>query len=126
MLITSVTIQCVKLQIRTHSILLTLSSYQRVPFHLTTRQSNSRFSQRQLRPFPVTAGSPAFAAVPLCREPGSRRSVQYIAVSIIFLLALFKDGDGNIFLRLTGRRHIYTDVICKSKFYELRKPARSD
>ena len=65
-----------------------------------------RFSQRQLRPFPVTAGSAAFAAVPLCREPGSRRSVQYIAVSIIFLLAIFKDGDGNIFLQLTGRRHI--------------------
>jgi hypothetical protein len=97
----------VKLQIRTHSIRINaillledIASSGNTPIELS-------FLSTPTPTVTVTAGSAAFAAVPLCREPGSRRSVQNIAVSIIFLLAIFKDGDGNIFLRFTGRRHIY-------------------
>jgi hypothetical protein len=37
------------------------------------------------------------------------------SVLYVFLLAIFKDGNGNIFLRLTGRRHILkTSFACRN------------
>jgi hypothetical protein len=60
----------------------------RYTFHLTTH------STTLIRPFHMTAGSTALATVPICQGPCSL--VQCIAVNIMLLLTVFKEGAGNV------------------------------
>lgn len=60
--------------------------------------------------FRVAAGKNRFATIPV---PSHSPLVlaQCIAVNIILLLLIFKEGAGNIFLRLTENRHIQQYVV---------------
>jgi len=52
---------------------------------------------------PHTAGSVVIAAFPICFESGSP---QYVEVSTRFLLTIFKEDAGNVFLRLKDTLHL--------------------
>jgi hypothetical protein len=52
------------------------------------------------------AGHAAPASIPVCHAQGSTWLVRHIAVSILILLTIFKQGDGKIFLQLKETCHI--------------------
>jgi hypothetical protein len=64
------------------------------------------FHQFPLKPFCVMAGSTALAAIPVCCELGPMHSSSMYTVNIKFLLAIFKEGTGNVFLQPADIHHI--------------------
>jgi hypothetical protein len=54
----------------------------------------------------MAAARAAFDVIPGCRESGSTRLVQCVAINITFLCAIFKAGAGNVLQRLTNTHHI--------------------